>query len=302
MAVMNRASFKKDLNEGINTHFGMEYDKLGNEWQACYEVENSHKAAEEDVLEVGFEAGQVKSEGGSVSYDEGGQGWSARYVAKTIALAFAITEEAIEDGLYGKKSVKLAKSLARAMHNTKEIYGAATFNNATSASALGGDAKALLATDHPLWGGGTFSNLMGTVDLSEAALEDTRTRIRKAVDDRSVPISLKPTKLVIPPDLFFDANRILKSSERVATSDNDANVLRMAGILPGGIHEVTRITDTDAWFVLTNCPDGLKMMNRLSMQKKMEGEFDTGNLRYKCRERYDFGWTNPRAVYGSMGG
>jgi len=302
MSVMNRAAFQKDLEEGLNAHFGMERRELEREWSKIYTTTNTRKATEEDVLEVGFEAGQVKSEGGSVAYDAGGQGWSKQYVMKTISLAFAITEEAVEDNLYGPKTAKYAKALARAMHNTQEIYAAAVLNNAMSASHLGGDGVALLSDSHPLWGGGTFSNLVGTVDLSEAALEDAFIAIRKAVDDRSVPIALKPTDLIIPPDSIFVADRLRNSTQRVETANNDINAIRSSGMLTGETCVITRMSDTDQWLIKTDCPDGLKFFNRVSLQRKMEGEFSTGNLRSKVRQRYDFGYTDPRCLWGSMGG
>ena len=303
MAVMNRNTFAKDLQDGLNAHFGMEYSQHPDEWRGCFEVENSQKAYEEDVLEVGFGAAQVKTEGDSVSYDAGGQGWTARYTNKTIALAFAITEEAVEDNRYQRLGPKYVRALARSMKHTKEIYGAAVFNNATSASHLGGDGVALLSTAHPLWVGGTFSNMLATpADLSESSLEDILIQIRKAKDDRNVEIALRAKKLVIPPDLMFVAERILKTRDRPGTADNDTNAIRSLNMIGSMPEVVTRISDTDAWFVGTDCPDGLKYIDRLALQRKMEGEFETGNLRYKVRERYVFGWTDPRGVYGSMGG
>lgn len=302
MAVMNRATFAKDLEEGLNAHFGMEYNQHPDEYRGCFETENSQRAFEEDVLEVGFGAAQEKAEGGQVAYDEGGQGWTARYTHKTIALAFSITEEAIEDNRYQRLGPKYARALARAMKHAKEIYAAAIFNNATSASHLGGDGVALLSTSHPLWGGGTFSNTLATpADLSESSLEDILIQIRKAVDDRNVPLAMRARKLVIPPDLMFVAERILKTRNRPGTADNDINAIRSLNMIGSMPEVVTRISDADSWFVGTDCPDGLKYMNRISLQRKMEGEFETGNLRYKTRERYSFGWTDPRGVYGSMG-
>lgn len=301
MAIMNRASMPKGLQEGINTFFGMEYTQHPEEWRGCYDVEGSSKASEEDVLMVGFGAAQHKDEGGGVSYDQGYEGWASRYVHKTYALAFAITEEAVEDNLYVKLSQKYGKALARAMQHAKEIEGAAVFNNGFSGSYLGGDGKALLATDHPLMGGGVFSNTLAiAADFGETALEQIQIQIRKAVDDRNVPIALRATGLILPPELEWDADRLLMSEFRIGTANNDINAINKKNNLRDP-SIVTRLTDPDAWFVKTDAPDGMKHFNRVSMQKGTEGDFETGNLRYKARERYSFGWTDPRGLFGSEG-
>ena len=301
MAVMNRANCPKGLEEGINTFFGMEYKQHPEEWRGCFDIESSKKAWEEDVIMTGFGAAQVKDEGGTIAYDMGQEGWSSRYNHETIALAFAITEENIEDQLYVKMSQKYGRALARAMQHTKEIKGASIFNNGYSASYLGGDGKALLATDHPLIGGGVGSNKLATpADFGETSLENIMIQIRKAVDDRNVPIALRPTGLILPPELEWDAIRLLKSDYRVGTSDNDINAINSKGVFREP-KIITRLTDADAWFVKTDANDGLKHMNRVAIQRGTEGDFETGNMRYKSRERYSFGWTDWRSTYGSEG-
>lgn len=298
---MNRATFPKGLQEGINTHFGMEYSRHPEEWRGCFEIDSSSKAYEEDSMMVGFGAGQVKAEGGTISYDAGQEGWSSRYVHKTYALAFAITQEAVEDHQYFKLAQKYGKALARAMQHAKEIEGAAILNNAFSGSFLGGDAKALLAEDHPLVGGGTFSNKLSTpADFGEAAIEQLLIQIRKAVDDRNVPISLRPKGLILPPETEWDSVRLLKSDYRVGTTNNDINAINSKGVFSEP-DIITRLSDADAWFIKTDAPDGLKHFNRVSMSRGTEGDFETGNVRYKARERYSFGWTDPRGLYGSEG-
>lgn len=302
MAVMNRAQFRKQLQEGLNAVFGLEYKSYPEEWRDFLDLENSHKAYEEDVLMVGLGAAQVKAEGAGVAYDSGSEAWVSRYQHETIALAFSITEEAIEDGLYGKLGAKYAKALARSMQHTKEVKSANILNNAFNSSFAGGDGKSLCATDHPLQGGGTFSNTFTTpADLSEASLEDALIQISKFTDDRGIPIASLAMKLVIPPDLCFVAERLTKSTLRPGTADNDINASRSKGMLPQGYCQVHRLTDPDAWFIKTDCPDGLKMMQRKNLQRGMEGDFETGNMRYKARERYSVGFTDPRAIFGSSG-
>jgi len=302
MAVMNRSTFPADLQEGLNAHFGMAYKELPEEWRSVFEVTTSKKAFEEDVLTVGLGIAPVKGEGESVSYDAGGQGWTARYTHETIALAFAITEEAIEDNLYESLGPKYARSLARALKQTKEIKAAAVFNNGFDSNFVGGDGVAMLSASHPLWGGGTASNLLGTpADLSESALEDLLIQIRKAKDDRGIPIALNVKNLVVPPELQYTAVRLLRTPSRTGTADNDINAVKSLGIFASDPVVLTRLTDADAWFVTTDCPDGLKVMQRTSVQRGMETDFNSGNARYKVRERYSIGFTDWRAVYGSAG-
>lgn len=297
---MNRATFPADLEEGLNAHFGMEHNTYPEEWRACFEVEDSDKAWETDVLEVGFGAAPEKDEGGIFEEDEGAEGWKSTYYHKTIAMGFSVTQEAIEDNLYKRLVPRYSRALARAFKHTKDIRGAAIFNNATTTT--GGDGVSLLSTAHPLYGGGTTSNKLATpADISEAAIEQLVIQARKAVDDRNVPIALKVVRAIIPPELVFITERILKSSNRVATADNDTNALRSKGLLQTAPAEITRLTDADRWFLKTDCPDGLKYMDRIAMQTDMREDFSTGNMRYKGRERYSFGWSDWRSVYGSEG-
>lgn len=302
MAVMNRTTHAKDLQEGLNAHFGMAYTDHPTEWDKIFMVENSRKAFEEDVLETGFGAAQIKAEGANVAYDMGGQGWTARYVHETIALAFAITEEAVEDNLYTRLGPKYARALARAMQHTKEIKGAAVINNSFDTNYAGGDGKPLFATDHPLVGGGTASNKLGTpADLSEQAIEDLLIQIRKMVDDRNVPIALRPGSLIVAPEGEYDAIRLTRSTMRVGTPNNDISAIVAKGVFNSEPITITRLTDADAWYMSTDCPEGMKHMRRVRMKRGVQGEFETGNMRYKARERYSFGWTDWRAMFASEG-
>lgn len=300
---MNRAKFRKQLQEGLNATFGLEYRKWPEEWRQIFDVEQSQKAFEEDVLMFGFDAAPVKSEGGSVKFDEGGEAWVARYVHETIALAFAITEEAEEDNLYGSLGAKYARALARSMQHTKEVKGANILNNGFDSNYPGGDGEPLFSTAHPLVQGGTFQNELSTpADLSETSLEDAIIRISEFVDDRGLQIKVMGKKLIVPPELSFVAARILYSPGRPGTADNDINVINQQDYLPNG-HAVNHyLTDADAWFIKTDVPDGLKHMVRKNVQRGVEGDFETGNMRYKARERYINGWTDPRAAFASPGG
>ena len=299
---LNRALFTKQLNLGLNTVFGMEYDRYPEQWRAIYSVEQSQKAFEEDVQMIGFGAAPTKAEGAMINYESGRECFVSRYVHETVALAFSITEEAEEDGLYGSLGAKYARALARSMQHTKEIKGANILNNATSASQLGGDGKTLLATDHPLGGGGSASNKLATAaDLTETSLESLLIQISEAKDDREIPIALTGQKLIVPPSLVFIAERVLKSNLRPGTADNDINAMRSMGMIPGGVIVNQRLTDPDAYFIMTDCPDGMKHFVRAPIKKAVEGDFETGNLRYKVRERYSFGFTDWRGVYGSEG-
>ncbi|MBX3504415.1 MAG: hypothetical protein KF895_02975 [Parvibaculum sp.] len=298
---MTRAQFRKQLQEGLNANFGLEYRRHPEIWRQFFEVQNSNKAYEEDQLLVGLGGAQVKAEGTGVAYDSGYEGWTARYNHETIALAFAITEEAIEDGLYGNLGAKYSKALARSLQYTKEIKGAAVFNNGFSASAPGGDGKSLFATDHPLAGGGTASNELATpADLSETSLEEVLIQISKFVDDRGIPVHAMPKKLGVPEELKFVAERLLRSNLQPGTANNDVNAVKSTGSLTD--YACNRyFTDPDAWFVTTDIPDGLKHMRRKGVTRGIEGDFETGNMRYKSRERYSFGHTDWRAAYGVAG-
>lgn len=299
---MNRAQFAKQLEPGLNTLFGLEYKQYPEQWAAVFGRETSEKAFEEDTLLTGFGTAPTKAEGAAVSYDSSSEAWTARYVHETIALAFAITEEAEEDGLYGSIAKKYTKALARSMAHTKEVKAANILNNGFSSSYTGGDGKELFATDHPIQGGGTQQNELTTAaDLNETSLEDVLILISEMKDDREIPIAARGMCLVIPPALQFTAERLLASNLRPGTGDNDVNAMRSMGMLPDGMCVMQRLTDADAWFVKTDVPDGLKYFERVAMKTGMEGDFETGNVRYKCRERYSFGWTDWRGMFASPG-
>ena len=301
--VMQRVTFPSDLEEGLNTHFGMQYRQLRDEWADCFDIEKSKKQFEEDVLNYGFGAAPVKCEGAAISYDEGGEGWTSRYTHETIALAFSITEEAVEDNLYQRLGPKYAKALARALKQTKEVKGANILNNATTAGFTGGDGSLLLVTNHALQGGGTASNKLATpADLAETPIEDLLIQIRKAKDDRGIPIAMSPTRMILPPELEYIGCRLLKSELRPSTADNDINAVRTKGVFSTDPAIITRLTDADAWFIKTDCPDGLKHFRRTKVARGTEEDFDTGNMRYKARERYSFGWSDWRGVWGTSGG
>lgn len=302
MAGMNRSTFPADLLPGLNAHFGMQYRELPEEWREVFLVSNSKKAFEEDVLEVGLGLAKVKGEGEGVAYDAGGQGWRARYTHETIALAFSITQEAIEDNLYDSLGPKYARALARSLKHTKEIKCANVLNNGHDSNYAGGDGKQLFATDHPLYGGGTQSNTLGTpADLSEAALEDLLILIRKMKDDRGIPIAIMAKKLVVPPELQYTAIRLLQSNLRPATADNDINAIKSLGVFASDPVVMTRLTDPDAFFITTDAMDGLKLFQRTSVQRGTEEDFNSGNMRYKVRERYSVGFSDFRGCVSSSG-
>lgn len=305
---MTRAQFGRLLQEGLNTVWGLEYKSYPEEWKGVFKTENSKKAFEEDQLITGFGAAVVKPEGSKIKYDEAQEGWTSRYNHETIALAFNITQEAIEDNLYMTMGQKYARALARSMQHTKEIKGAAVLNNAFNAAFAGGDGKSLLALDHPLAGGGVQANTLATpADLAEASLEDFLVMIRKAKDDRGIPIALKPVDIIIPPESEFVACRLLESTLRPGLQAgatgalNDVNAINRKSIFGREPIVITRLTDPDAFFIKTDVQEGLKMFQRVAIQNKMEDDFDTGNYRYKNRERYSFGWTDFRGLFGTSG-
>lgn len=300
---MNRAQFHRSLQKGLNVQFGLEYRRHPEQWRSLFDVDTSEKAYEEDQLLVGFGGAPVKPEGGGVTYDEGGEGWTARYRHETIALAFSLTEEAIEDGLYGNLAKKYAPALARSLQHTKEVKGAAVYNNGFDPNEPIGDGQALFSAAHPLTGGGTGSNTFATpADLSEASLEDALTAISEYEDDRGIPISVMAVKLAVPPGLQWTAQRLLRSQQRPGTADNDVNAIVDMQAIRDGYCVNQRFTDPDAWFIRTDCPEGMKHFVRKKVQRGMEGDFETGNCRYKARERYSFGTTDWRSVFGSSGG
>jgi hypothetical protein len=299
---LNRADFRKQLQEGLNAVFGMAYKSYPEEWRKFFAVNTSRKAFEEDVLMAGFGAAPVKGEGSAVEYDEGAESYVARYNHETIALAFSITEEAEEDGLYGALGSKYAKALARSLQHTKEVKGSNVLNNGFDALFPGGDNVSLFSTAHPLWGGGTQSNKLATpADISEASLEESLIQIADWVDERGIPIAVLAKCIVIPTELQFIAERILNSPYRSGTGDNDLNAIKSMGMFPDGVKVNHRLTDADAWFIITDCPDGLKHMVRKKVSRGIEGDFETGNMRYKARERYSFGWSDYRGAFGSEG-
>jgi hypothetical protein len=300
--MMNRSDFRKQLQEGLNTVFGMEYDRHPEEWKDAFDVETSQKAYEEDVLMYGFGAAPVKAEGASIEYDDGGESYVARYNHETIALGFAITEEAEEDGLYGSIGQKMARSLARSLQHTKEVKGANIFNNGFSPSFPGGDGVALFSTSHPLAGGGVLSNMLSTPsDLVEASLEELLLLMSDWTDERGIPIRVQAVKLLIPTELQFVATRLLMTPYQTDTGDNNISAIHKLGSVRDGFAVNHRFTDPDAWFIKTDVADGLKHFVRKSVSGGVEGDFETGNMRYKKRERYSFGWTDWRGVAGSEG-
>ena len=302
---ISRAQLAKELEPGLNSLFGMSYDSYSREYEQIFAIEDSQRAFEEEVLVTGFGSAPIKTEGQGVQFDNASESYTARYTHDTIALAFSLTEEAVEDNLYDSLGKRYVKALARSMANTKEVKGADVLNNAFSSSFAGGDGKALIATDHPLAGGGTAANRATTMaDLNETSLEDALIDISTFTDDRGLTISVQATKLVVPPQLVFVADRILESTLRVGTADNDINAIRNTGVLPGGYTVNHYLTDPDAFFLLTTVTEmgeGLKMFQRTAMETSMEPDFSTGNLRYKARERYSFGFSDWRGIYGSQG-
>ena len=299
---ISRAQLAKELEPGLNALFGMEYGRYENQHSEIYTTESSDRAFEEEVMLSGFGAAPVKQEGSGVSFDDANESFTARYNHETIALAFAITEEAVEDNLYDRISARYTRALARSMAHTKQVKAAAVLNNAFDSSVTGGDGKELCATDHPLITGGTFANEPSTAaDLNETSLEDALISIAGFVDERGLKIALRGTKLIIPRQLQFTAERLMSSVLRSATSDNDVNALRSMGMLPQGYTVNDFLTDTDAFFIMTDTPRGFLHFERTPLSTNMEADFDTGNMRYKARERYSFGFSDPRCVFGSPG-
>lgn len=300
MGTMTRAQFAKLLQEGLNTVFGLEYKKHPEEWKACFDVSNSEKAFEEDQLITGFGGAAIKAEGTGVQFDEAMQGFTSRYTHETVALAFAVTQEAIEDNLYMSMGAKYAKALARSMQHTKEIKAASLFNFAADAAVKYGDGETMLSTSHPLVGGGVQSNLLAATDLSESALEDALILIRKMKDDRGIPIAVGAKNLIIPPELQYVAHRILKSKLRPGTADNDANALNDMNVFGTEPSIITRLTNPASWFIKTDAMDGLKYFNRKSLKRTVDNDFHTGNYMYQVRERYSLGMTDFRGIVGSV--
>jgi hypothetical protein len=299
---ISRAQLLKELLPGLNALFGMEYSRYGEEHKEIYETETSERSFEEETKLSGFSAAPVKNEGSAIAYDNAQEAWTTRYNHETIALGFSITEEAIEDNLYDSLSARYTKSLARAMAYTKQVKAAAVINNGFSASYPGGDGVALFSTAHPLISGGTNSNRPSTAaDLNETSLEAAVIQIAAWTDERGLLIAAKPKKLIVPPALQFVATRLLETSLRVGTTDNDINALKNNGSIPEGYTINHYLTDANGWYLTTDVPNGLKHFIRSPLENKMDGDFDTGNVRYKARERYSFGWSDPLGVFGSPG-
>ncbi len=299
---ISRAQLLKELLPGLNALFGLEYARYGEEHKEIFDVETSERSFEEETKLSGFSAAPVKPEGSAISYDNGQEVWTARYNHETIALGFSLTEEAIEDNLYDSLSSRYTKALARGMAYTKQTKAAAVLNNGFSATFPGGDGQPLFSASHPLASGGVNSNIPAVpADLNETSLEAAVIQIANWTDERGLLIAAKPRKLVIPAASMFIATRLLETEQRVGTSDNDINALKSNGAIPEGYTVNHFLTDTDAWFLTTDVPNGLKHFVRTPMSTSMEGDFETGNVRYKARERYSFGYSDPLGIFGSAG-
>ena len=296
---ISRAQLVKELEPGLNALFGLEYKQYGEQWTEIFDTESSDRAFEEEVMLAGFSNAAVKPEGQGVGYDDAQETFTARYTNETIALAFAITEEAIEDNLYDRLASRYTKALARSMASTKNIKGAAVLNNGFTAAYAGGDGKALFDTEHPTLAG-SFSNELNTpAELNETSLEEALINIAAFTDERGLKIAAQGVKMIIPSALQFTAERLMKSEGRTGTADNDINAIRSMGMLPQGYAVNHYLTAAKKWFVKTDVPNGMKHFERAPITTKMEGDFDTGNVRYKARERYVFGFSDPRGAFGS---
>jgi hypothetical protein len=284
----------------LNALFGLEYSRYENQHAEIYTTETSDRAFEEEVMLSGFASAPVKQEGAGVVFDQAGETFTARYNHETIALAFSITEEAIEDNLYDRLAARYTRALARSMANTKQVKAANVLNNAQVTTATGGDGESLIGNAHPLATGGTFSNVLATAaDLNETSLEQSLIDIAGFVDERGLKIAAQGVKMIIPKELQFTAERLMKTPQRVGTADNDINAIVSMGMLPQGYRVNNFLSDTDSFFILTDIPNGLKMFVRSPIKTAMEGDFDTGNVRFKARERYSFGWSDPRCIFGN---
>ena len=299
--VISRMQLVKELEPGLNALFGLEYDRYENQDKEIFDTESSDRAFEEEVMLGGFANAAVKPEGQGVSYEDAQETYTARYTNETIALAFALTEEAVEDNLYDKLSTRYTKALARSMANTKQVKAANILNRAFNNAYLGGDAKELCATDHPTLSGDQKNELSTAADLNETSLEQMLIDIADMKDERGMKIALRGMKMIIPVNLQFVAERLVKSAGRVGTADNDINAIKSMGMVPEGYVVNNFLTDTDAFFIKTDAPNGLKHFVRAPIRTAMEGDFDTGNVRYKARERYSFGWSDWRGIFASPG-
>jgi len=297
---ISRSQLVKELEPGLNALFGLEYKRYENQHAEIYTTETSDRAFEEEVMLAGFASAPTKQEGAGVVFDQAQETFTARYNHETIALAFSITEEAIEDNLYDRLAARYTRALARSMANTKQVKAANVLNNAQNASFTGGDGVTLINNAHPLATGGTFSNVLTVAaDLNETSLEQSLIDIQAFVDERGLKIAAQGVKMIIPKELQFTAERLMKSPQRVGTADNDINAVASMGMVPQGYRVNNFLTDTDAFFLLTDVPNGIKMFVRSPIKTAMEGDFDTGNVRFKARERYSFGFSDPRCIFGN---
>ena len=297
---ISRSQLVKELEPGLNALFGLEYNRYENQHAEIFPAEASDRAFEEEVMLSGFGSAPVKQEGAGVVFDQAQETFTARYTHDTIALAFSITEEAIEDNLYDRLAARYTRALARSMSNTKQVKAAAVLNNAQVTTALGGDGVSLINAIHPLATGGTFSNVLAVAaDLNETSLEQSLIDIAGFVDERGLKVALNGQKMIIPKELQFTAERLMKSPQRTSTADNDINALVNMGMIPEGYRVNNFLADSDSFFILTDTPNGFKHFVRSPIKTAMEGDFDTGNVRFKARERYSFGWSDPRAVFGN---
>ena len=297
---ITRSQLVKELEPGLNALFGLEYNRYENQHAEIFTTETSDRAFEEEVMLSGFASAPTKQEGAGVVFDTAGETFTARYNHETIALAFAITEEAIEDNLYDRLAARYTRALARSMSNTKQVKAANVLNQAQFTAVTGGDGKPLIASDHPLATGGQFANVLATAaDLNETSLEQSLIDIASFVDERGLKIAAQGVKMIIPKELQFTAERLMKSPQRTATADNDINALVSRGMIPQGYRVNNFLTDTDSYFILTDIPNGFKQFVRAPIKTAIEGDFDTGNVRFKARERYSFGFSDPRCVFGN---
>jgi len=299
---ISRSQLVKELEPGLNALFGMEHARYDNEWSQIFATENSDRAFEEEVELSGFGNAKVKSEGESVEFDDAQEAFTSRYTHETVALAFSITEEAVEDNLYDSLSSRYTKALARSMANAKEVKGANVLNRAFNSSFTGGDGLELCSTAHITVAGGTYKNELSTAaDLNETSLEQAMIDIAGFIDNRGLKVAIKARKMIIPVNLQFIAERLLKTDLRTGTADNDISAVKSMNVVPEGYTVNHYLSDTDAFFIITDAPNGLKYFNRAPVKTSMEGDFNTGNVKYKARERYSFGWSDPRGIFGSPG-
>ena len=297
---ITRSQLVKELEPGLNALFGLEYNRYENQHAEIYVSETSDRAFEEEVMLSGFASAPTKQEGAGVVFDQANETFTARYTHETIALAFAITEEAIEDNLYDRLAARYTRALARSMSNTKQVKAANVLNQAQFTAVTGGDGVPLIANNHPLATGGTFSNVLATAaDLNETSLEQSLIDIAGFVDERGLKIAAQGVKMIIPKELQFTAERLMKSPQRTSTADNDINAIVSMGMIPQGYRVNNFLTDTDSYFILTDIPNGFKQFVRAPIKTAIEGDFDTGNVRFKARERYSFGFSDPRCVFGN---